>query len=250
MNPERVILETDVQYPETDGEPMAETDLHAQRMIDLRLMLEERYRDRKDVYVSGNLLLYYVEGDISRSLAPDVFVVMGVAGKLRRVYKLWEEGKGPDFVIEVTSRSTRTEDVGKKRELYRDRLGVKEYFLFDPEGDYLLPRLKGIRFREGKEEEIPEERGRLHSEQLGLHLEAQGSNLVLFDSATGERLIPPGELPELRREAERRAERAEGRAERAEGRAAGEAEERRKAEAEVQRLQEEIRRLRGETPGR
>ena len=70
---------TATEYPESDGRPMAETDLHRAEMTDLIAMLEARYADRADVYVSGNLLLYYRQGDPRAAVAPDVFVVFGVA---------------------------------------------------------------------------------------------------------------------------------------------------------------------------
>lgn len=69
--------------------------------------------------------------------------------KKRRVYKIWEEGRAPQFVLEVTSKKTRLEDEGNKKGLYL-RLGVEEYVLFDPDGDYLDPPLRGFR-RQGEE---------------------------------------------------------------------------------------------------
>ena len=80
------------------------------------------FRARQDVYVPGNLLLYYEEGNSAAAVAPDVFVVLGASNHRRTSYLLWQESKAPDFVLEVTSRSTREEDQGPKRELYR-RLG-------------------------------------------------------------------------------------------------------------------------------
>ena len=132
----------EVFYPESDGQPMAESDVHRDLMIDLIAMLREYFHDDPQVYISGNLLLYYQEGNPRRSVAPDVFVVKGVPGGRRRIYKLWEEGQPPDVVFEVTSPSTRGEDLRTKHDLYA-RLGVTEYFLFDPLGEYLRPPLQG-----------------------------------------------------------------------------------------------------------
>ena len=70
------------------------------------------------MYVSGNLLLYYQKGNPRAAVAPDVFVVLGVSNADRSSYRLWEEPKGPDFVLEITSRTTYREDQGRKRELY------------------------------------------------------------------------------------------------------------------------------------
>src|SRR5690242_8495074 len=104
-----------VEYPTSDGKPMAETDLHRDDMIDLIETLKVHFAADPGVYVTGNLLLYYVEGDRRKHIAPDVFVVRGVP-KLppRDYYLLWEEGKGPDVVIELTSKTTRREDQHKK----------------------------------------------------------------------------------------------------------------------------------------
>ncbi len=120
-----------VYYPESDGKPMAESDLHRDEMLDLIARLQARYADAPDVYVSGNLLLYYKEGDPRAAVAPDVFVVQGVPKGLRRIYKLWQEGVPPAVVIEVTSRKTRQEDLLTKRALYA-HLGVTEYFCTIP----------------------------------------------------------------------------------------------------------------------
>ena len=102
-----------VDYPTSDGKPMGETDLHRQDMVDVIETLEDRYAEQNDVYVTGNLLLYYVEGDRRRHLSPDVFVVHGVP-KLppRDYYLLWEEGGRPTS----SSRSPRRPPAARTRE--------------------------------------------------------------------------------------------------------------------------------------
>ena len=92
-----------IDYPESDGKPLAENDpqLHAIHYAFGALLL--RYAARADVYVSADLLVYYEEGNPRVSVAPDVFVVFGVEDRMRGNYKVWEEGKGPDFVLEVAS---------------------------------------------------------------------------------------------------------------------------------------------------
>ena len=106
MSVRKPIHVLDIEYPETDGKPMAETDVHRQLLTDLIFTLTNFFRDEPDVYVSGDLLLYYVEGDPKKRVAPDVFVVRGVSKRQRRIYKLWEEGRPPDVVIELSSRQT------------------------------------------------------------------------------------------------------------------------------------------------
>jgi len=172
---------------------MAETDWHRDLMVELIETLKMRYADDPAVYVSGNLLVYYVRGDKRKHLAPDVFVVRGVPKHNRKYYLVWEEAKGPDVVIELTSKTTRKEDVTKKFNLYQDVLRVPEYFLFDPFQEYLKPSQQGWRLAEGRYLPIEPTDGRLPSSVLGLHLERNVTQLRLFDPATGQWLLTPSE---------------------------------------------------------
>ncbi len=193
-----------VVYPESDGRPMAETDAHREQMTDLIFALKQHFRDDPQVYVAGNLFIYYEEHNSKASVAPDVFVVRGVPRGDRRVYKVWEEGRVPEVVIELTSESTRWEDLGTKRALY-EWLGVREYFLFDPLAEYLQPLLRGFRLTGGQYVEL-EDRP-LRSEALSLELRVEAERLRLYDAATGEKLLTPAEaaaeLERLRAELER-----------------------------------------------
>jgi len=178
---------TKVHYPESDGKPMAETDVHRDWMFRIIELLKFFFQG-KWVYVSGNLLLYYVEGDPKTSVAPDVFVVKNSDPRRRRVFKIWEEKVGPVFVMEVTSKKTRHQDLGRKKEIYA-QLGVAEYFLYDPLGEWLKPALRGYRLVNG--EYLLREAGAdgsLVSEQLGMIFRLEGADLALFDTATGKRL--------------------------------------------------------------
>ena len=105
----------EVEYPSSDGKPLAENDAQHAAILYGVGALGVYYAGRNDVYVSGDLLIYYEEGNPRVSVAPDVFVVFGVEDRMRMNYKVWEEGKGPDFVLEVASPSTWREDVGRKR---------------------------------------------------------------------------------------------------------------------------------------
>jgi Uma2 family endonuclease len=167
---------------------MAETDLHRQLMTALIEALEDRFAADPNIYVSGNLLLYYVPGNKRKHVSPDVFVVFGVPKRPRINYLLWEEGRGPAVVIELTSSSTRNEDIRTKLALYRDVLRVPEYFLFDPYEDYLDPRFQGYRLVGGQYRRMRLKDGRLQSRQLGLILEPDGEHLRLCDPDTGLRL--------------------------------------------------------------
>ena len=133
----------DLDYPDSDGLPVAESEFQFNPLVYAVGALRNHFQDREDVYVVGDLLLYYEADNPSAAVAPDVFVVFGVPNHVRRTYLLWREGKAPDWVLEVTSRSTRQVDQGRKRELYA-RLGVSEYWQYDPTGDYLAPPLQGL----------------------------------------------------------------------------------------------------------
>lgn len=166
---------------------MGETPLHAGIMWTTVLVLKEWYAGDPMTYVSGNMLMYYVPGDKYKHVSPDVFVTRGIArDKSRDYYLAWEEGKAPDMVLEITSKSTRREDLKVKHALYRDVLKVAEYFLFDPRAEYLKPPLQGYRLTENQYVRITPVDGRLPSDILSLALEANGNELRFFDPAIGQ----------------------------------------------------------------
>jgi Uma2 family endonuclease len=230
---------TQIHYPESDGKPMGETDVHIDALIYLREALRDHFRDDPQMYVAGNMLLYYEEGNPAACVAPDVFVVQGVAKGERRTYRLWDEGQAPAVVFEITSRGSRLEDLGTKRAIYA-MLGVHEYFLYDPLGEYLRPPLQGYRLQEGEYQRLlPEAEGGFVSQVLGLELRLENGRLRVFNPATGERLLTPAEAMVARRtEAAARCAEAEARQ--------AEAAARQAAEAEMERLRAELARLRGE----
>ena len=212
-----------VLYPCSDGQPMAETEVHGACMMYVTSALRwwfERH-GRTDVHVGSNSFLYYERGNPRAVVAPDVYVVVGAPAYLRDTYLLWNEPKGPDFVLEVTSASTRRADERRKRDVYAE-LGVSEYFLYDPRAEYLTPPLQGWRLREGKYRALPavtvlSNRGvAVTSEVLGLELrdEREARMVRLRDPATGEDL-PTYEEAERAREAEADARREEAGARRA-----------------------------------
>jgi Uma2 family endonuclease len=233
---DRLRLRPTVDYPESDGSLIAESDWHRDELFDLIYRLKVRYADSPDTYVSGHMFVYYEEGEPSGVFAPDVMVVFGVPKTPRRVYKLWEERLGPSVVFEVSSRKTWVEDQGNKRALC-ERLGVAEYYLWDPRYEYLTPPLQGFRLAGGTYRAVrPDAAGCVESAALGLRLCGEGNRLELYDAASGERLSRPGEEEAAARQVIVDAEAAERAARR---RAVH-------AEAEVERLRAEIKRLRGE----
>jgi Uma2 family endonuclease len=226
-------LKREVEYPSSDGKPMAETDLHRDEMFYVIEALKNYFRAEPDVYVSGNILLYYVEGDPRYSISPDALVTRGLshAKEQRDIYKLWEEGQPPCWVMEVTSKKTRMEDLHKKRSLYK-QLGVEEYFLFDPRAEYLDPPLQGYRLAGGDYQPLaPEPDGSLVSPVLGLSFRLDDQDcLQIVESKTGQVLLRPEELDLARIEAQKQA------------RSAREGE--RAAQERAARLEEEVARLR------
>lgn len=222
-------LEQEIEYPTSDGQPMAETTLHRQVMVDLIEGLKNRYADTPDIWVGGNLFLCYERGNPAARRAPDVLLAKGVAKWDRPNYLLWEEVP-PSLIIEVTSRKTRSEDLRDKKPLY-ERLGVEEYVLFDPYGDYLRPRLQGYRLEGRRYQPIPlEEDGSLLSRTTDLTFRPEDKRLRMVDTATGEPLLWPEEEAAARKAAEKRA--------------AKEAQARRAAEEQVRALQMELDRFR------
>jgi Uma2 family endonuclease len=185
----------DYDYPDSDGRSMGETPAHFRNLSYVADILDDWFLGDRQVFVAGNMFIYYVPGDRLKHVSPDLFVVRGVPkDKPRRKYLLWEERKGPDLVVEVTSESTREEDVDDKKWLYRDVLRVSEYVLFDPYGEYLQPRLQGFLLQKGDGAPMPMISGRLASEVLALHFEADGQYLRLYDPAAGRwRRTPPEE---------------------------------------------------------
>jgi Uma2 family endonuclease len=247
-----------IEYPDSDGEPMAETGIHVLQIIYLYLALRWWFRAEPQTNVGANMFLYYREGRPKKRIAPDVYVAWGVPKRERRSYKIWEEKQPPQVVFEVTSPKTREVDLGRKRLIYAE-IGVAEYYLFDPFGQYLKPPFRAYRLDSG--EYVPREiepfalfpdkptdgfhGWRLSSNKLNLELRAMPTNkpdipyiLRFFDRNTGEMIIDPEKAMEER---EKFADIARA----AEARAAAEAEAREILEKENALLRAELEKLRG-----
>ena len=198
-----------VDYPDTDGLPMAESDFQLYPLLHAVMVLRLYFQERADVYVAGNLFIYYEEGNREAVIAPDVFVVIGTPKRDRSSYFLWREPKGPDFVLEITSQSTRSRDQAEKPSIYA-RLGVREYFQYDPTGDYLVPHLQGFRLIAGVYQPmaatgVPAGVLILHSEVLGLDLRLEDGALRFYDPATDQGFPTYAEAVQAQRQAEERA---------------------------------------------
>jgi Uma2 family endonuclease len=223
-------LEQEMEYPSSDGQPMAEGPEHLRVMIDLIDGLIDRYTETPDVWVGGNLFLYYEKGNRKARVSPDVIVAKGVVKqKSRSSYLLWNE-RPPGLIVEVTSLKTRHRDTGFKKSLYQ-RIGTEEYVLFDPLGEYLRPPLQGYRLLRGLYQPIPlEPDGSLLSRITGLRLKREGYRLRMVDVITGEPILWREEL--------------RARAAHADARAVEEAAARETLENQIRALKEELDRLR------
>ena len=83
----------EVDYPTTDGKPMGESEIHIDELIDAITVLKDRFAGEPNVYVNGNMLLYYEEGNPRKHVSPDVLVALNVPKKPKRDYYLvWKEG--------------------------------------------------------------------------------------------------------------------------------------------------------------
>jgi len=199
----RATIDEDL-YPSSDGEPMAETQIHVLLLMALYQPLRLFYQPR-GIFMAANLFLYYREGEPKARRAPDIMAVKGIDVRpLRRSFKVWVEKAAPCWVLELTSKKTAKEDRVDKKQLYQE-LGVGEYFLFDPLHEYLPEQLMGYRLVDGVYKKLkPDRDGALISEELQLRMVPSGKNLLLYSLETGERLLAPDEAYVAAEEAQER----------------------------------------------
>ena len=201
-------------YPYSDGKIMAETGWQVEAILDAlaTLRIWSAHQDR--VQVGANMFVYYQEGDPSKRVTPELFVVRGLKALPEPCYKLWEEGRPPTFVLEVASPYPEERDRGKEQALYAS-MGVAEYWRFAPKGflkDRAGPRkrlmggaLRGL----GYEPLESAADGSIRSVVLGLDVRVderpKTSHLLRFrDPETGQDLLTFSEAQEAQIEAQRR----------------------------------------------
>ena len=221
-------------------EPQPPEDaLVQERTVDrIKLLLWEHYEESAEVFITGVFYICYDINDGNRRVQPDCFIAFDVDAEAIRHnlpnYWVWEVGKVPDFVMEVASPSTASNDLGHKRDLYAE-LGIAEYWRFDPTGGELYGQpLAGERLTDGEYRPYELQLGdddsvRAYSELLGLDFYWDESGFDVLDPNTGDSI-------DKRQAAEVRADAAEARAD--------------AAEAREQALLEEIARLRQQNEGR
>ncbi|MBR8840063.1 MAG: Uma2 family endonuclease [Stigonema ocellatum SAG 48.90 = DSM 106950] len=204
-------------YPSADGEPVAETYDHLYALLTTLEVLKQ-YLSGRQATVLADQFLYYAQGYPKLRVAPDVMVIFDVTPGGRDNYKIWVEGQVPRVIFEMTSQGTKNQDQIFKKTLY-EQLGVKEYWLFDPRGEWVEEQLRGYRLRGETYELIEDSR----SEPLKLRLVIEGRLIGFYREDTGDKLLIPEELKQAlqqevlaRQQAEERAEQERLRAEQAE----------------------------------
>ncbi len=202
--------QSQIFYPSSDGEPVAETYTHLYALLTTLEVLRQ-YLTGQQATVLANQFLYYAQGFPKLRIAPDVMVIFDVAPGGRDNYKIWEEGKVPSVVFEMTSKGTQNQDIEYKKTLY-EQLEIQEYWLFDPKGEWIEEKLRGYRLRGESYELITDSR----SEPLKLRLAIEDELIGFYREDTGEKLLIPDELAtklsqetQARQEAENRANEAE-----------------------------------------
>ncbi|SRR5579883_2600724 len=199
---------TEPLYPTGDGEPVAETYDHLYALLIVLEVLRQFLSDRQAT-VLGNQFLYYAQGFPRLRTAPDVMVIFDVAPGGRDSYKIWEEGKVPSVIFEMTSESTRQHDESFKKTLY-EQLGVQEYWQFDPKGEWIPEQLRGYRLHGEVYESITDSQ----SQPLQLRLAVDGKLIAFYRLDTGEKLLIPDELATALAQQTTARQQAEARAER------------------------------------
>ncbi|UBF24270.1 Uma2 family endonuclease [Kovacikia minuta CCNUW1] len=242
---------TEIFYPSSDGEPLAETSVHVDAIIDVVVVLRQ-YLEGRSAIVLADQFLYYSQGYPKLRLAPDVMVIFDVPPGPRDNYKIWEEGQVPVVIFEITSEGTKDRDQNFKKILY-EQLEVQEYWQFDPKGEWIEEQLRGYRLRGEQYEPITDSR----SEPLQLRLSGDGQRIAFYREDTGEKLPASDELAQTLREEilarqqaenqleqeRQRAEQERQRAEQERQRAEQERQRAEQAERQVEQLREQLRSL-------
>jgi Uma2 family endonuclease len=201
------IVNPNIEYPSCDGEPLAESYLHLYAIL-TTLEVIKQYLAGRQATVLADQFLYYAQGFPKLRVAPDVMVIFDVPPGGRDSYKVWEEGQVPQVVFEMTSQGTQKQDQEQKKSLY-EQLGILEYWLFDPKGEWIEEKLRGYRLDAETYQLITDR----ISQPLGLRVAVEGELLGFYRLDTGEKLLIPTELAEQLQQERQRANQERQRAE-------------------------------------
>jgi len=231
---------TQDELPYDDGMPM-ETHRHVLQMQLLMDPLRAYLSGHREAFVGGNILVCFSLEQVRNQdfRGPDFFVALDVPKRDRKSWVVWQEGKGPDVVIELLSDSTAAQDKGEKKDVYQNCLRVPEYFWFDP----YTAEWAGFSLRDGQYEPIEvDAQGQLRSQQLGLALvrwegtyQEESARWLRWARLDGTLLPTPQEVAEA---AQRHAEEVERRAAEAQQQAAEAQQRARELEALLTRYRE------------
>jgi Uma2 family endonuclease len=194
------IVNPNIEYPSSDGEPLAESYLHLYAIL-TTLEVIKQYLAGRQATVLADQFLYYAQGFPKLRVAPDVMVIFDVPPGGRDSYKVWEEGQVPQVVFEMTSQGTQKQDQEQKKNLY-EQLGILEYWLLDPKGEWIEEKLRGYRLDGDTYQLIADG----ISQPLGLRVAVEGELLGFYRLDTGEKLLTPTELAEQLQQERQRAD--------------------------------------------
>lgn len=184
--------QTEIIYPDCDGEPMSDNTKQFRWIVTIKEGLEWLFKDDPNVFVAGDLLWYPVEGNNVIRAAPDAMVIFGRPKGDRGSYQQWKEGNiAPQVVFEVRSPGNSQTEMDKKLVFY-DRYGVEEYYLYDPDKGDLSGWL-----RHGERLDVIEQMMDWVSPRLGIRFNMSGTELELY-RPDGEKFATYVELATLR----------------------------------------------------
>ena len=241
-------------YPCEDDEPMAATGFHGEQIRIFSDQISRYFAISPHIYIGIDSFIYYREGDITKFVAPDVYVVFGVDKfPQRRSFYTWSEGAAPTTIFEFLSDSTADQDRHEKVHVYLGDMGAQEYFIHQPEMKKPAEFYGWRRSPSGDIVEIvPDTQGGLFSEALNLYFRWENQldthvRLLRPYLPDGTPITTSMEEEHLRIEEQRRRieeqhlriEEQHRRIE-AETRATEEAQRRREVEAELERLRAQL----------
>ncbi|UCJ13626.1 MAG: Uma2 family endonuclease [Phormidium sp. PBR-2020] len=197
---------TDIIYPDSDGQPMADNTKQFRWIVVIKENLELLFAENPDVFVAGDLLWYPVEGNNRIRRAPDAMVVFGRPKGDRGSYKQWEEDNiAPQVVFEILSPGNRVSEMLQKQAFY-DSYGVEEYYIYDPDAVDLAGMIRD----EGTLKPIEEMQGWV-SPRLRIRFQLEEETLTIL-TPTGDPFLGFVELDLRRRDAEAERDRERQRA--------------------------------------
>jgi Uma2 family endonuclease len=225
----------EVDYPESDGQPMADNTEQFRWIVVIQQNLEWLFADDPNVFVAGDLLWYPVEGRNNLCNAPDVMVAIGRPKGKRGSYQQWKEGNiAPQVAFEILSPSNTRAEMIKKQAFY-ERHGVEEYYLYDPESHEFVGCI-----RSQAHFEVIEQPQDWVSPRLGIRFDLSGAELQIY-RPNGDRFLSYVEIAQSLERERLRLEQERQRADRAEDLLSQERLRAEQAEQQALRLAERLR---------